>query len=94
VLFILSRQLECCQRGFTVKSFSFNSVLAAKRFCTTKNLGCYSPLIVAKDGVFFVFLLGEPVGEFDHTSKFIRWGAGSYQLAARFQTLTGKWEAY
>ena len=88
MLFILSWQQVGCQRGFTVKSF--NSVQAAKRFCTTNRLGCYSPLIVAKSGVFFVFLVGEPIGALEG-GNFTRWEAGEYEKIARFQTLSGKW---
>lgn len=70
---------------------SFSSVQAAKRFCATNRLGCYSPLIVAREGSFFVFLVGEPVGEIGHDEKFARWEAGEYEKIARFQTLSGKW---
>lgn len=73
---------------------NFKTVQAAKRFCTANRLGCHNPLIVAKDGVFFVFLLGEPVGEFDHEAKFTRWKAEGYEKITRFQNLTGKWKTY
>lgn len=69
---------------------SFATVQAAKRYCTTNRLGCYSPLIVARECQFFVFLTGEPIGALEG-STFTRWEAGEYEKIARFQTLTGKW---